>query len=109
MFRNLGKILITGGTGYVGSALTKRLVKDGYEVTVLDNNLRGQSRRLEPILDKIKFIEGDVTDYQVVSEALEGMNTIFHLAFINGTDNFYNFPVNLCHSCFELSFLFRYS
>ena len=61
---------------------------------VLDNNLRGQSRRLEPILDKIKFIEGDVTDYQVVSEALEGMNTIFHLAFINGTDNFYNFPEN---------------
>ena len=88
----LGKILVTGGTGFVGSYLTKRLVANGHQVTVLDNNTRGKSARLSSVMDQINYIEGDVTNYNHVSEATQDINTVFHLAFINGTDNFYNFP-----------------
>ena len=89
---NLGKILITGGTGFVGSYLTKRLADEGSSVRILDNNLRGNARRLEGYLDKIAYIEGDVTDFNQVYEASKEINTLFHLAFINGTENFYRIP-----------------
>ena len=88
----LGTILVTGGTGFVGSYLTKRLVDDGYQVTVLDNNTRGKSNRLNSVIQQINYVEGDVTDYDQVNQVTKGIDTVFHLAFINGTDNFYNFP-----------------
>lgn len=54
--KNLKKnILITGGTGFIGSAITKYLVENGYSVTVLDNNSRGKQKRLVSIFKKIKF------------------------------------------------------
>lgn len=88
----LGKILITGGTGFVGSCLTKRLVDKGALVRVFDNNIRGTVRRLGGYLEKIEYVEGDVTDFEQVREACKGIDTLFHLAFINGTENFYKFP-----------------
>ena len=90
--KELGKILVTGGTGFLGAALTRKLVELGCDVVVLDNNSRGSSSRIDDIKDKIKFIEGDVTSYDDVRNAMKGADTVFHLAYINGTDNFYNFP-----------------
>ena len=86
------KYLITGGTGFIGSSLVKRLVKDGYSVRVLDNNIRGAKERLEDVYDKIEFVEADVRDVDAVREACEGMDSIIHLAYINGTEYFYKFP-----------------
>lgn len=88
----LGKTLVTGGTGFVGSYLTKRLVDGGASVRVLDNNIRGMVQRIEGYLDKVEYIEGDVTDFDQVYAACKGINTLFHLAFINGTENFYRIP-----------------
>ena len=88
----LGKILVTGGTGFLGAALTRRLVDLNCEVVVLDNNSRGSASRISDLEDKIEFIQGDVTSYDDVANAMKGIDTIFHLAYINGTDNFYNFP-----------------
>ena len=48
----LGKILITGGTGFVGSYLTRRLVGSGAQVRIFDNNFRGKIQRLRNYLDK---------------------------------------------------------
>lgn len=90
---SLGSILVTGGTGFIGSALVRRLVAGGAKrVRVFDNNLRGSVKRLESCLDKIDYIEGDVTDYSQVLKASSGVDSVFHLAFINGTDNFYKIP-----------------
>jgi len=88
-----GKVLVTGGTGFIGAALVRRLVKDGAsQVRVFDNNLRGSVKRLESCIDKVDYIEGDVTDYDQVLAATKGIDTVFHLAFINGTGNFYKIP-----------------
>lgn len=86
------KIIVTGGSGFIGSALVKRLVNLGYKVTVIDNNSRGNINRLEGYLDKIEYLQGDIRDKDFVSRAMVDSNTIFHLAFINGTKFFYEQP-----------------
>lgn len=86
------KILVTGGTGFIGACLVKRLVKLGYDTTVFDNNFRGSLDRLGDVQDDIKFIEGDIRSADDVSNAIQGFDTVFHLAFINGTKYFYEKP-----------------
>jgi len=90
--KRLGKILVTGGTGFIGSCFVRRLIDEGYPVRVFDNNIRGSLERLGSCLDKLEYVEGDVTVYEQVYEACKGIDTIFHLAFINGTENFYRIP-----------------
>ena len=85
-------VLVTGGSGFIGSYLVKKLVNVGHNVTVLDNNSRGTATRLHDISDKINFIEGDIRDSSVVMDACKGIDIIFHLAYINGTKNFYKLP-----------------
>lgn len=86
------KYLVTGGSGFIGSALVKRLVREGNQVRVLDNNSRGNVRRLTDVIDQIDFIEGDIRDINVVLKACEGMDSVCHLAYINGTEFFYTKP-----------------
>ena len=88
----LGNVLVTGGTGFIGSYLVKRLVEGGNRVRVLDNCVRRDVRRLGSYLDRIEYVEGDVVDSDRVLRVVEGIDTLFHLAFINGTENFYRFP-----------------
>lgn len=86
------KYLVTGGTGFIGSALVRRLLKEGNQVRVLDNGLRGMLGRLEDILSKIEVIEGDIRELRVVQEATKGIDTVCHLAYLNGTEFFYTKP-----------------
>lgn len=86
------RILITGGTGFVGSALTRRLLHAGHDVVVLDDNSRGDLVRLQDVLNDLTFIEADVRDSEAVSKAVEGCRSVFHLAFVNGTKFFYEKP-----------------
>jgi UDP-glucose 4-epimerase len=84
--------LVTGGTGFLGSALTRRLVAEGARVRVLDNNSRGRAARLQDLEQRIEYVEGDVRDAVTVDRACEGMDVVCHLAFINGTEFFYSHP-----------------
>lgn len=86
------KILITGGTGFIGSAISNYFCKKGYKITILDNNSRGNLRRINPNKEKIKFIYGDITKFNDVYKAAKGQDFIFHLAAINGTKFFYEKP-----------------
>src|SRR3972149_7941485 len=84
--------LVTGGTGFIGSALVRRLVKDGHRVRVLDNNIRGAVSRLDEVKSDIEFVTADIRDMNAVIDAGKGVDSIIHLAFINGTRFFYEKP-----------------
>lgn len=86
------KYLVTGGTGFIGSALVKQLVNKGYSVKVMDNNIRGATSRLSSVLDKIEFIEGDIRNAAIVDRVCNGVDSVIHLAYINGTEYFYSMP-----------------
>ncbi len=86
------KILVTGGTGFIGSAIVRRLIKDGHQVRVLDDNSRGSPRRLAGVESECEFIGGDVRDAAATIRAAHGVDSIYHLAFVNGTEFFYSRP-----------------
>ncbi|MDG0866428.1 NAD-dependent epimerase/dehydratase family protein [Candidatus Lucifugimonas marina] len=84
--------LVTGGTGFLGAALVNRLVARGDKVTVFDNNWRGSTGRLSAVIDSVNFIEGDIRDVESVTRACEGVDSVIHMAFVNGTRFFYEQP-----------------
>jgi len=86
------RYLVTGGTGFIGSALVKALVKNGDFVRVFDNDSRGKSNRLSELTKNVEIREGDIRDIQSVTAACESIDSIIHLAYINGTKFFYEKP-----------------
>lgn len=86
------KCVVTGGSGFIGAYLVKRLLKDGHDVSVIDNCLRGDAGRLDPVIKHIKYFNIDIRDANALSKPLKNADVIFHLAAINGTSNFYDYP-----------------
>lgn len=86
------KILITGGAGFIGSNLTKRLVNEGHTVVVLDSLLRG-NKLDKDTYSKIEFIKGDVRDLATVTKASKNCDLIFHFAAVLGVDIVADNPV----------------
>ncbi len=84
--------LVTGGAGFIGSSLVRRLLHDGHRVRVLDNLSRGNAGRLADIGDRVEFIEADVRDADAVGRAARGVESLCHLASVNGTEWFYSKP-----------------
>jgi len=89
------KYLVTGGTGFIGSAIVNRLVHEGETVVCLDNNSRGAARRLGELARDLELVEADVRDADAVIRASRGVDSVLHLAFVNGTEFFYNRPENV--------------
>lgn len=86
------KLLITGGAGFIGSNLVKRLVQEGHTVVVLDSLLRGNKLDKETY-SQIEFIKGDVRDLQTVISASKNCDLIFHFAAVLGVDIVADNPV----------------
>jgi nucleoside-diphosphate-sugar epimerase len=86
------KFLVTGGTGFLGASLVKKLLREGHAVRVLDNDSRGRRNRLAEEESQIEMINGDIRDPHVVEQAAKGCHSIVHMAFINGTEFFYTKP-----------------
>ena len=86
------KTVVTGGAGFIGSNLVKRLVELGHEVVVLDNLCRG-NKLDKNILDSIQLIVGDIRNENIVMEALNSCDLIFHFAAVLGVDIVADNPV----------------
>jgi len=84
--------LVTGGAGFLGSALVRRLLHDGHRVRVFDNGSRGSVSRLSDLRDHVELVPGDIRDAEAVSRATAGIDSVCHLAYVNGTQFFYTKP-----------------
>lgn len=91
----MSRILVTGGLGFIGSAIVKRLLQDGHAVRVLDNSSRGSQQRLADVKGEYSFYKGDVCNIADVFAAVRGVDAVYHLACINGTRNFYSAPTTV--------------
>lgn len=87
-----GNYLVTGGCGFIGSALIKALVKQGARVRSFDNDSRGSKIRLEDCAADVELISGDIRNSEAVSRAVRGVDCVCHLAYVNGTEFFYSHP-----------------
>lgn len=82
-------VLITGGAGFIGTHLTRRLLRDGYAVTVFDSflpQIHGDTRSLPAdIRNDVELVVGDVCDSDTLHGALRGKDVVVHLAAETGT------------------------
>ena len=79
------KVLITGGSGFIGSHLVEALVWRGDDVVVLDNldpwyDPQVKRRNLAAVIDQVEFIQGDILDEGVLDRAMTGVQVVAHLA-----------------------------
>lgn len=74
------KALVTGGAGFIGSHLVDALVKNRTDVRVIDDLSAGLKKNLENYLDTIEFIEGDISEFNIVQEAISDVDVVFHIA-----------------------------
>lgn len=93
----MGKVLVTGAGGFIGSQLTERLVQEGCEVTAfIHYNSRGEIGLLKyakpSILEKIKIHFGDLRDVDSVNEAVKENDVVFHLGALIGIPYSYRNP-----------------
>lgn len=70
--------LVTGGAGFIGSNIVEELVGRGERVRVLDDLSTGKRENIQPFMDKIEFIEGDLRDLDTVRKAMDGVDYVLH-------------------------------
>lgn len=77
------KVLVTGGAGFIGSHLVKKLVELGAKVVVLDNLSRGTKANLKGVIKQITFHKVDLTDLSLAQKYFKNQDIIFNLAALN--------------------------
>jgi len=80
-------ILVTGGAGFIGSHTVELLLKEGFEVVILDNLRTGTIDNI-PKSTKVKFIKGDIRDEELVKRIMREVEGVIHLATIVSVDEF---------------------
>jgi UDP-glucose 4-epimerase len=79
---NFGRVLVTGGAGFIGSHLVGALMNRGNEVVVLDNLSSGRLENIAKWLDnsQFRFVKGYMLNPENLKDAVDGCNVSFHLA-----------------------------
>ncbi len=72
------RFLVTGGAGFIGSNICRRLISEGCFVRVVDNLLTGKKSNLDGIIEKVEFIEADMGADEVARKAMEDIDVVLH-------------------------------
>ena len=104
------KYVVTGGSGFIGSHITKKLVECGDIVTVIDNMNTGKKKNLELVIDKINFVKGDILDTDLLEDITKDADGVFHQAALASVqdsfdepDKYHNVNVNGTENILKLS------
>lgn len=91
-----GRVLLTGGAGFLGTHLAERL-REEHDLVLLDNLRRDSLQHAPSLRDdpRVRLVKGDVRDEKLVSAALEGVETVLHLAAIAGVSDYYKEPLRV--------------
>ena len=85
------RYLVTGGAGFIGCNIVRRLLAEGHEVRVLDNFSTGRRENLEEL--DVELIEGDLTSYHMVQRAVKGVDYILHQGALPSVPRSVNDPI----------------
>jgi len=90
------RVLVTGGAGFIGSALSERLLRDGGEVSVIDNLSTGSLKNIESFKNspKFDFVEGDIRNAELMESLVGNSDAVFHLAAAVGVNLIAQEPVH---------------
>ncbi|MEW6614384.1 MAG: SDR family oxidoreductase [Thermodesulfobacteriota bacterium] len=72
------KYLVTGGAGFIGSNIVRKLLKEKKQVRVIDNLSTGKKENLLGVLSQIEFIQGELTHLPTVKKAVDGIEYVLH-------------------------------
>src|SRR5688500_16775831 len=72
--------LVTAAAGFIGSNIVEELVRRGERVRTLDNLSKGKRSNIEPFLNDVDFVEGDITDSSLIAEVMRGIDYVLHQA-----------------------------
>ena len=89
----MARILVTGGAGFIGCNLVRGFLDRGDEVVVIDNFSTGRRENLADVEDRIRLIEGSITDYDTVCQALEGVDGVSHQAALPSVPKSLDIPL----------------
>lgn len=92
------KVLVTGGAGFIGGHLVDSLIKNNYQVKVLDNFSTGKKENLTDNFSKIELIKGDIRDEVAIREAVKGVDFILHQAALGSVPRSIDDPLTT-HEC----------
>ncbi|MDD5458920.1 MAG: SDR family oxidoreductase [Phycisphaerae bacterium] len=100
----MDKYLVTGGAGFIGSNISRKLVKEGCFVRVLDNLLTGKKSNLADIINKIEFIEADMGDMDVALSAMKDIDVVIHQGALPSVPKSVDNPVATHRHCVDATF-----
>ena len=89
----MDRYIVTGGAGFIGSALVRLLLEQGHRVHVIDSLETGNLDNLEEVADQITVHEYDIRDYQRIAPVIAGAKRLFHLAALPSVPKSILYPV----------------
>ena len=87
------RYLVTGGAGFIGSHIVRRLVGEGQLVRVVDDLSTGHLGRLDDVRDSIEFVKGDLADSEVSDEVIRGVDYVLHQAAVPSVQRSVSDPI----------------
>lgn len=91
------KVLVTGGTGFIGSHLVLDLLKQGNEVVVIGNPATEKSKNLDLFNGKVEYFEKDINDTLALTKLCKGVRYIYHLAAVSAVQKSIEDPLGTNH------------